>query len=150
VSAVLLAVLLGGLWACRDRLHARAPEEKKEAGKAPAREADRDRLQKLLEARRKVAGEEMEARHKEFEVGRGNSDLLEGAARRLLMAELDLAKDREARIAAREKYLETAEKMARLSKARFVAARGSFADCKQAEYMLLTAEIELEREKARR
>jgi hypothetical protein len=150
-TALVLALCLvvaGGISALS--LMAQAPPAAKDEAPRPAADKGEGKLQKLLEERLKVAKQEVEARRKEFEAGKTTFEGMAEAWRRVLKAELDLATDKAARVAAYERYVKLLKQVSEVSKARYEAGRASFATYCEAEYLRLDAEIALEREKARK
>jgi hypothetical protein len=107
------------------------------------------KLPDLLKKRYEMAKNEFNARALEHLTGRGSQDLLLGAAARLLQAELDLAGNKAARLAAYQAQLERLKEVRDVVKARHEAGRLSAADYYQGEGAWLKAAIDLEREKAR-
>jgi len=104
------------------------------------------RVQLLMKAQLKVATEEVEAREKEFQAGRGTLDLLLGASRRLLQAQTNLSKTKEDRVAALERHLRLMTQIYEMNLARFQAGRIGVSELKESEFYRLEAEIEVERE----
>jgi RNA polymerase sigma factor (sigma-70 family) len=137
-------------------------DEPKEANKAePPKQANKDQpgelaskeeeaLKKLLDERVEVAKVMAAARREEFVAGRGTTDIMLEASRQLAEAELERARTRPERLAALEKYVKRAKEAYDVSKARFDHRILSTADFKQSEYARLSAEIWLEREKAKK
>ena len=155
-----LAVVGGGAGACAYALRgqnpappatpplakAPLPMQKKDEQDEKRRAAMAAKMKELLKARLEAAREQVAARKKEFEAGRGTAeDALEAEAN-LLKAELGLAETKEERIKAYENYLATAKAVCELMKARFDAGRVPITDWKKAEFHRLDVEIELLRE----
>jgi outer membrane protein TolC len=133
---LLAAVLLGGgvAWG-------RAPAT---PGAGPALDkATQAQVRKLLEERRDALRKVIEARQKEFEVGRGSLDGLLRTARKLLQAELELATTPAQRIAAHQAHYDIAKKVEEMNATRYDAGRLSFADYQESRAARLAAEIAL-------
>jgi RNA polymerase sigma factor (sigma-70 family) len=147
-----LAVLGGGVGLLAPAATQPAPPGKvphRPKAPAPAKPKDGGRLSELLQKRSEIAKAEFDARHQEWLAGRGTQDILLGASRRLLQADLERARTKAERLAARKAFLDRATEVAKLSEAGFEAGRVRAADHYQAEFYRLDAEIELEREKGR-
>ncbi len=144
VALVALSVLGAslGMLACSE---AAAPLPAERLPVAPAK----GKLLRLLQERLKIAEKEFEARNREYMAGRGLLSSLHDASRRLLKADLELARNKAARIAARRAEVRRATETAKLLKEQYDAGRLSAVDHLQGEFYRLDAEIELERELSR-
>jgi hypothetical protein len=123
-----------------------APEGR--AAKAPEKEGDT--LPALMQKRLKLARQEVEVYEKLYQSARVNLDALATASKHLLKAELELSTKRADRLAAYERYVKMMEACVRIARVRFEAARTTEAELFKAQYLLVDAKIDLEREKARK
>jgi hypothetical protein len=127
-------------------LAASSAQQKEDRAKpGPANE----RLAKLLQARLEAANTEVDARHKEFQAGRGTLDIFLEACLRRLVARQELARGPDDHAAALEEHLKLMRDVHRMNAARFRAERVAITDFKYTEYALLEAEIWLEQAKAK-
>jgi RNA polymerase sigma factor (sigma-70 family) len=158
VMVLAVALLAGGagIWGYAARANPAAddspPQAAKQEGKRTTDVADNERaerLKALLKERQDAAAKEFEHRHREFLAGRGTLDIVIGASGRLLKADLELAANKPARVAAREAHCDRLKEFHDINTARYEAGRITVADLKQTEYFYKDAEIELEREKGR-
>jgi hypothetical protein len=99
------------------------------------------KVRELLVKRRDALKKEVKARTQEFEAGRGTLDILLGASKRLLKAELELADKQAQRVAAHKAHLDAIKKIAALTEAGYDAGRVKEADHQQAVAARLGAEI---------
>jgi RNA polymerase sigma factor (sigma-70 family) len=106
-----------------------------------------NKLPELYKALLEAARTEMDARRKEFEAGRGTLDIMLGASRRLLQAEVESSQKRPDQIAAYEAHLKRMKEAEELNQARFNAGRIMVQDLAQSTYYRVEAEIWLERAK---
>jgi RNA polymerase sigma factor (sigma-70 family) len=124
------------------------------APQPPAAGSDGDaakKLQELLTQRRDVATLTFNARRERLLNGQltGGDEGLHAAALRLVQAELDLCRDRAARIKVCEIHLSRMREIEQIALAQVTAGKIFAADGAVAEYSRLDAEIRLQREKAR-
>lgn len=159
---VLILVAIGGAGVGAYYLHAQAPAPKSEtsakkpveaaqdkpAAKAPEKEADT--LTTLMQKRLKLAQQEVEICLKLYQRDKVNFDALITAHKDLLKAELELSTKRADRIAAHERYVKMMEAWVKIAQTRLEMARGTGAEVVKAQYLLVDAKIDLEREKARK
>lgn len=147
-AAGLLALsMLGGANARDDGKEQRGGGERKPAwlaGKLLKILPGDDQLTRLVKERHNAGLRELQARYQMLEAGSAgaNLDQLLSAANRMLLSELDLTDNLKARVTAREKYLELAKEVERLSQARHRAGAANAAEVEQARYMRLDAEIQ--------
>jgi RNA polymerase sigma factor (sigma-70 family) len=117
-----------------------------------------ERFRKLLQVRREMAEQERNIRYEYYRAGvnePGNSNsvtfhLAIDATKHLLKADLELSKNKEERVAAREEYLKVIKEIVKISAAQFKVGRISRSALTSALYEQLDAEVELEREKAQK
>ena len=100
------------------------------------------KIRKLQLERRDALKEALQARHKEFEVGRGTLDALLKLSQQLLRAELDVATTAQQRLTAHEAHLTIMRKVDEATTNWYKAGRVSIADYKQAHAARLAAEID--------
>ena len=124
------------------------PRAKEAPAPAPPDKA-KEKMQALLKDRKTAAEEWHRARYAEFLAGRGTLDDTLESAGALVKSQLDLARDKADRVAAREAHLERMTEVAKVTHERFRTGRVGVADYSQTRYAALEAEIELEREKAK-
>ncbi|HEY7157409.1 MAG TPA: sigma-70 family RNA polymerase sigma factor [Gemmataceae bacterium] len=155
-------VAIGGAGVGAYHLHAQAPAPKSEnsakkpaesapdkpAAKAPEKEADT--LTTLMQERLKLAQQEVEVCQKLYQSARANFDELVTASKDLLKAELELSTKRADRLAAHERYVKMMEAWVEFARARKESGRGSGLELVKAQYLLVDAKIDLEREKTRK
>ena len=103
--------------------------------------AGAEKVKKLQTERRDVLKKLVEARENEFMAGRGTLDVLLGATRDPLQAELELATTPKQRLAAHAARLELAKKIEEVMKNRHDAGRATQADYLQSQAARLDAEI---------
>jgi outer membrane protein TolC len=106
-------------------------------------------LQPLLKARYEAAKDELEARRREFEAGRGTLDLLFEAAGHALKSRTELSDKPGDHVAALQEYLDVVKDIFQINRERFEAGRIAIQDLKLAEYHHLDAQIQLARAKAK-
>lgn len=137
------------------------PSERSNEAAAPAKnplDKTDERLQKLLKERCEKAELERNIRYELYraganEPGNGNPVTLHlaiDAAKHLLKAELELSKNKEERLEARERHLKVIKEIVKISDAQFKVGRIMRGALVSAQYEELDAEIELEHEKARK
>jgi hypothetical protein len=143
VGAVLLAFVAG---AAASLLALHPPAAVFAQDQKPAAKVE-GRVRPLLEARLEAAREELDARKKEFEQGRGTLDLLLGAARRVLDSQRELSDKKAGRVAAVQAYFDVTREVEETVKGWHDAGRVAVQDWKEAQYYRLDAEIMLERAK---
>src|SRR5579883_683658 len=156
---VLILITIGGAGVGAYYLHAQAPAPKSETlppkpadtapdkpvAKAPAKQADT--LTTLMQERLKLAQEEVKVCEEMFRQGqRVEFVALATASKNLLKAELELSTKRADRLAAYERYIKRLEAFVETARGRFQAARGAYLDLVKAQYQLVDAKIDLERE----
>jgi RNA polymerase sigma factor (sigma-70 family) len=117
--------------------------------KTPAKSAQA--IRKLLKDRLDAAEVETKVRYEKHLAGAQDAtvDVTLGAFQRLLKAELELSEKREDRLAALERHVRLTTEIAEICQRKFDVGRISRADLAQTEYERLSAEITLERERAR-
>jgi RNA polymerase sigma factor (sigma-70 family) len=156
---VLALSMIGGAGAWTYYLHAQAPgdeeptkfpEKQRPEKIAPAK--PEAALRKLLTQRRDMAEQEAKIRYEQYNAGAQGAtfELVIESSKRLLKADLELSTDRLDRIAAHERHLKLVKEYADVVEARFMAGRVGLEVHSQAQYERLDAEIQLEREKARK
>jgi hypothetical protein len=151
---VLILVAIGGAGVGVYYLHAQAPSPKsdtepdKPAAKAPAKEADT--LTALMQERLKLAQQEVKVCETLFQAGRVNFDALVPASKNLLKAELELSTKKADRLAAHERYVKMMEGWVEYVRRSKETGRASEVELLKAQYQLIDAKIDLEREKARK
>ncbi len=147
-GAIVVMVLVIGagavLLAYRVLAADRATVEAKEAAQKQGETKEEAKLVAELFA---AANEEWTGRLREFEAGRGTQEFLHAAARRLLQAELEKAKTKEERIAARKAQLDRMAEVEKVNKARFEKALIPIQDYQAARFWRLEAELALLRAK---
>jgi RNA polymerase sigma factor (sigma-70 family) len=116
----------------------------------PAKPAEA--LQKMLKERRDMAEREATVRYEKYRAGAqdGRLDLLIESSKRLLKAELELSTKKADRLVAHERHVRLMKEVAEIDKAKHDAGRVGDEQVALAEYNRLDAEIDLEREKARK
>jgi hypothetical protein len=143
-----------GALACRGAADPPAPAK----GGAPAAKSDEPRpepaagektVKQFLQDRLETAKDEFKLREADFAAGKATPDALAASSRRLLTAEAERAGPRDERVAAYEAHLKRMTDFKEMCKAKFDAGKLGAADLDAAEYERLTAEILLEREKAK-
>jgi hypothetical protein len=114
-----------------------------QAAAAPAKpgRVDSAKIRALLEQRRDALREVVKAHLKAFEAGRATLLGLEGDSRRLLRAELELARLPEQRIAAHRAHLELMRKCEKYATEAYDAGRVTVADFQRARAARMGAEI---------
>ena len=122
-------------------LQAASPEE-------AAREKLAAKLADLAHAKLVAAREEFVGRRQEFMAGRGTLDFLQGAALRVLEAELALENEPAGQVAAHERYWKVTREVEDVSQARYQAGRIPITDLAQARYYRLDAEYQLVKARA--
>lgn len=156
---VLTLVAIGGAGVGAYYLHAQAPAAQPEnsaqrpkesapnqpAAKAPEKAADT--LTTLMQERLKLAQQDVEVCKKLYQSGRADFDAFAIASKSLLKAELELMTKKADRIAAQERYIKMLEGCVELARARHQAARATESEILRAQYLLVDAKIDLEREK---
>lgn len=160
LSAVLALIVVGGAGVSTYYLRAQAPAPKQEDVRQSAVKALADLgldkpptlMEKLLDKRREMAAQEMRIRYEKYRAGAQDAtlDLALAGSKRLRKAELELSKNQADRLAAHEKHLKLMKEIVKICQAKYTVGRISLADYSQAEYERMDAEIELEREKARK
>jgi RNA polymerase sigma factor (sigma-70 family) len=111
---------------------------------------DDAKVKKLLQDMVQAAKEEFKLRKDAYFIGNIiTAELVAGAARRVLTAELEQSEKKEDRVKACEEYLERITEVARRAMAGYKAGQATQADAVQAEYYRLEAEILLAREKSK-
>ncbi len=151
-AAAVLAVGVLGFGANALRPQGQAAEEQSGqpvVAQAPAKDERATRLKELLAKRTEVAEKEFEARRAEWEAGKLYFDFLTASAKRLLTARLEEAETKARRIDIREAYLKVVKEFEDVITAQYEAGRKPIAEVCQIQYERMTAEIELEREKAK-
>ncbi len=120
----------------------------KPAAKAPEKEADM--LTALMQERLKLAQREVEVCQRMYQAARVDFEALVTASKHLLKAELELSTKRADRLAALERRVKTVEGWIEIVRGKMEAGRASALVLLKAEYLLVDAKIDLEREKARK
>ncbi len=148
-------------------LHAQAPAnpeaplERPIEAAAPAKnplDKTEERLQKLLKERQQRAEEEWKRAWDLYRAGANEPSignpvtlhLLFDASKHLLKAELELSNKKAERLAAREKHLKNVKEIVDITERQYKVGAISKRALASAQYEQLDAEIELEREKARK
>ncbi|HEY7328232.1 MAG TPA: sigma-70 family RNA polymerase sigma factor [Gemmataceae bacterium] len=116
-----------------------------------------ERFRKLLQVRREMAVLERSIRYEYYRAGwnePGTSNpvtlhLAIDATKHLLKSDLELSKNKEERVAAREEYLKVIKEIVKISAAQYKVGRILRSALSSALYEQLDAEVELEREKTR-
>jgi RNA polymerase sigma factor (sigma-70 family) len=103
----------------------------------------------LLEQRRKAATVTYAYLYEQFKEGRGSLEILMESSEHLLKSDLELARTKADRIAARQAYLDRLKPILERGSKLYSEKRFLLADLKYVEYFTLDAEIELKRESAR-
>jgi RNA polymerase sigma factor (sigma-70 family) len=158
ITLVILGLLMASgaglcavyLWAGYARPKPQQQKPPSSTEKNPALQAaDKDEtLLRLMQERLKIAQEEVKVRREEYQGGRSVMDALAAASKRLLKAELQFHEGKEAeRRAAYKRYIDVMQDVANIAKAKHEVGRLSTADYLEAQYLLLDAKIEPEREK---
>jgi RNA polymerase sigma-70 factor (ECF subfamily) len=111
--------------------------------RAVAPQADGPGIKALLKERQEVLKKEVLARTQEYEAGRGYLASLLAASRELLKAELELATNREERVAAYERHFDAMRKFDQMVKEGYEAGRIKAADHYEMRSARLEAEIGL-------
>ena len=101
----------------------------------------------LLKNRYEAAFKEFDGRWKEFKAGRGTLDHLLEVSRRLRDSESELCQKKADVLAALEKHVERAKRIAELNGRRFDQGRIDIMDHAQSQYFYFDAQIQLERTK---
>jgi hypothetical protein len=107
-----------------------------------------DRLQALLREQVEVARDEVQTRTRDYLDGRGNTQLLYEAYRRLLQAQLQCSDKKADQVAALEAYVKWARDIEDYIRGRVEAARYARTELDVATYYRLEAEIRLQRAQA--
>jgi RNA polymerase sigma factor (sigma-70 family) len=106
-------------------------------------------FKELLEQRRKAATVTYAFQYEQFKEGRGSLTLLMESCEHLLKSDLQLARNKADRLAARQAYLDRLKPILERASELHSEKRMWLADLKYVEYFSLDAEIELKRENAR-
>jgi hypothetical protein len=132
-------------------LTAVASEPPTEQKREPTPEEKRSlaRINELLAQRQKAAAVRYAAQYEQFKAGRGAMDTTLDSCERLALADLEVAHNKEERIAARQEHLRRVKAILDIVSQRYNDGRASISDLKQTEYHTFGAEIDLEREKLR-
>ncbi len=161
-AAALILAAIGGAGLSAYHLHAQAPapEPETSAGKpaeaapdkpaARAPEKEADALQALMQQRLNLAQQEVDICQRMYQTGRVDFGALVTASKNLLKAELELSTKKADRLAALERHVKMMEAWVKVAQARVQAARASQVELVRAQYLLVDAKIDLEREKARK
>jgi hypothetical protein len=154
-AAALMLVVLGGVGVCVYYLRAQEPAAKrsnpaqppgkKAADKAPEKNADD--LQALMRERLKLAQDTLKQLRS---YPRSSWPDVIDASQRVLQADLELCPNKAARIAAHQRHVKVAEDLARFADKAAQAGGLRQADRQLSRYLLIDAEIGLEREKSRK
>jgi RNA polymerase sigma factor (sigma-70 family) len=125
------------------------PPAKGKVLKAAALPRDTDpadaKVKELMKERLETAEAEVEARTMEFKAGKGTLDILFGAYRRLVEAQVDAADKKEDKTAAFQAYTERAKEVERINQERFNAGRIAIQDLAQSKFYHLDSVIRLRR-----
>jgi outer membrane protein TolC len=130
------------LGASAERLTAEIRLLREKAGDKPAE------VESLLKERQEATQKLVDVLVSQYRAGTVDFIRMESAQRQLANAELELAKNRDARIAARQKQAELCRDVEKICQVRFNAGKVGEADVAEARAERLTAEIGLLREKA--
>jgi hypothetical protein len=141
---MVLALVLGAIVAAGALSLARPGEGPQLKKPGPAG----DRLQALLKEQVSVARDEVQTRTRDYLDGRGNTQLLYEAYRRLLQSQLAYSDQKADRTAALEAYLKWAKDIEDYVRGRVEAARYARTELDVATYYRLAAEVRLERARA--
>jgi RNA polymerase sigma factor (sigma-70 family) len=155
----LMLAALGSAGVCAYYLRAQEPASKREAPVQPldkkvadkAPEKNADELTSLMQERLKLAQEVLKGSQERLMVD-PNARVQEvvDASLRVLKADLELSPNKAARIAAHRRHVKVAEDLARLADEAVRKGAMSKFDGKLAQYLLIDAKIDLEREKTRK
>ena len=118
------------------------------AAKAPEKKVDT--LTKLMQERLKLAQQEAKVCQENYRSGKVQFEAIAPAAKHLLKAELELTTKKADRVAVYERYIKVMEELAKNAQAGYQAGLVSFSDQVKAQYLLIDAKIDLERDKARK
>jgi RNA polymerase sigma factor (sigma-70 family) len=159
---VLVLVALGGAGVSTYYLNAQAPAPKSESSaKKPAEtapdklaaktpEKEDDTLTTLMQKRLKLAQQQVETCQKLYQSAKVDFDALVTARKDLLKAELELSTKKADRLAAHERYVRIMEAWVEIARTRLQMARASGLEVLKAQYLLVDAKIDLEREETRK
>jgi len=125
-----------------------APLDAKQRAKARF-ELSLAKEQDLAKAKLKAAQLAWQSQLQRFVAGRAVTDFVIDSGKRLLEAELELAKTPAAVLAAHEKYWASLYELEQMSKARFDAGRIDIGDYAETKYYRLDAELKLVRLQAK-
>jgi hypothetical protein len=160
LGLILLAIGGAGAWAYH--LHAQAPAPKSESSlkkpvetapdnpAAKATEEKGDTLKTLMQERLKLARLEVNACEKEYKSGKVHMDAFVAASKNLLKAELELSAKRADRLAARQRHVKVIETWVKNVQSWHETGFVSQSELLTAQYQLVDAKIDLEREKAQK
>ncbi len=109
--------------------------------------AQPEKIQKLLEEQRAVLKEAVQLAVREYRTGRVDFDSVLELRRDLLIAELELAANREERIKLHEEFVELANEFEKVATERFRSGQGTQVNVLKAKAAVLQSRIDLERAK---
>jgi outer membrane protein TolC len=147
---VLILVVISGTGVGAYHLYGQAPAPETDKPTAKGPEKEDDTLTTLMQERLKLAQQEMKACEKEYKSGKLHLDALVAASKNLLKAEIELSMKRADRFAARERHIKVMEAWVKNVQGWHQAGVASPAELLNAQYQLVDAKIDLEREKARK
>jgi outer membrane protein TolC len=120
--------------------------ERERAEKPPGKPGEK--LKKLLKAAVKAEQDMLKSRFEEYKAGKISVEPLLEAQRRLVAAELDFRDTKEDRLDLCETNVKQSKELKDFCQAKFEAGKLSTEHLAEAEYLLLDAEIALQRERA--